>query len=79
MPETARISQFAPQSLRIEEFCSAFGISRRTFSRMRAAGDGPAVTWLFGTQVILKSSADEWVKARTERRGRPYEVLSYAS
>ena len=59
MPEMVTFGQFAPEWLRIEDFCKLFGMSRRAYSRMRASGNGPAITWVHGKQLILKSSCDE--------------------
>jgi hypothetical protein len=51
----------------ITEFCKAVCISRRSYFRLRAEGQGPRVTILGGVHLISHDETRRWVANHTER------------
>jgi len=51
----------------ITQFCEAVGISRRSYFRLRAEGDGPRVTILGGVHLISHQETRRWLAQHTER------------
>lgn len=49
-------------ALTFEEFCKEIKISSRTLQRLIAAGNGPRVTHLGGRRVILRETAEAWLR-----------------
>lgn len=49
-----------PQAFSVDEFASAFRISRATVYNMWRAGQGPARMRVLGRVVISRAAADDW-------------------
>ena len=59
-------SSFSLELMTIREFCVAARISYRQFFRLRAADEGPKVTWLGGKRMVTQEEAQNWIYSRTE-------------
>ena len=51
----------------ITKFCEAVCISRRSYFRLRAEGEGPRVTILGGVHLISHEETSRWLAKHTER------------
>lgn len=63
-PNAAAVTRPGAVTWTIAEFCTAIGISKRQFARLRAVGDAPAVVRAGRKMLILRDTGMAWLKGR---------------